>query len=150
MTNYLPTYDGLLPSSLLLVGIPLFPMFKQVLTTSQTSAFAVFNSIQAYSSLHLTRRMYSGPNSSVTPLSARTFGTWTILAAIIRVFAAYHISDPAWYQLCLLTYAVGIGHFMAEWLIFKTMIWGLPLVSTLAVAGTNLIWMLAQWDSYVI
>lgn len=32
--------------------------------------------------------------NSVTPLSARTFGTWTILAALVRTYAALNISSP--------------------------------------------------------
>jgi hypothetical protein len=64
---------------------------------------SVGNSIQAYTTLHFTSRVYNPtpidppPTTPkhVTALSSRTFGTWTFMAAVIRLYAAYNITNPA-------------------------------------------------------
>jgi hypothetical protein len=74
-----------------------------VANNSQTALMSVGNSIQAYSTLHFTSRVYN-PTSidpppavpkHVTGLSSRTFGTWTFMAAVIRLYAAYNITNAA-------------------------------------------------------
>ncbi|EAT79072.1 hypothetical protein SNOG_13625 [Parastagonospora nodorum SN15] len=86
MSFLLPSTPGLLPKWLLFTAI-----------------VSVGNSIQAYSTLAFTSRVYN-PTSidpppttpkHVTALSSRTFGTWTFLAAVIRMYAAYNIENPA-------------------------------------------------------
>lgn len=129
----------------------------------QTSAASVGNTIQAFSTLRFTKRVYSGSyipetapgskpslaTSPVSPLQARTFGVWTLLSAIIRLFAAYHINDPLIYQITLCTYVLAWGHFMSEWLYFGSAAMGAGLASPLVVANGSLIWMLMQWSYYV-
>jgi len=124
---------------------------------------SVANSIQAYTTLKFTRRVYSGTassspssqahaypdNSPVTPLSARTFGTWTFLSSIIRLYAAYHINDPVVYQLALWTYAVAGWHFGSEWLIYGTAGWGAGLAGPVFVSSGSMAWMLWCWEEYV-
>ena len=107
----------------------------------------------------MTQRVYSGvvPNihlqkrqtNPVTPLSARTFGTWTFLASIIRLYAAYHIHDPVIYQISLWTYIVALSHFTSEWLIFGTAKLNAGLAAPVVVASGSLAWMLTVWDAYV-
>lgn len=132
------------------------------------SVVSVANSIQAYSTLHFTQRVYCGPatpakpsgtgatayptstsNSPVTPLSARTFGTWTFITSIVRLYAAYNIDNPVIYQLALWTYGVAFAHFVSEWVIFKTTSWGAPLAGPVIVSTSSLIWMFSQWGYYV-
>ncbi|MCJ1370704.1 ergosterol biosynthesis protein [Loxospora ochrophaea] len=132
MAYYLPDHEGLLPKWLLLVSI-----------------ISVGNSIQAYSTLSYTRRVYSGPKSGVTSLSSRTFGTWSLVSSIIRFYAAYNVSDSLIYQLTLWTYVIGIAHFTSEWLIFNSASMGKGLASPLIVASASLAWMLTQWGWYV-
>ena len=120
--------------------------------------------MQAYLTLTYTQRVYEGtvtpPKSSpkgvteprispVTSLSARTFGTWTLLSSIIRLYAAYNISNPLIYQLAICTYAIAWGHFMSEWLIFGTAKWGRGLVGPVCVATGSLVWMTTCWAEYV-
>jgi hypothetical protein len=70
--------------------------------TPKTSLISVGNSIQAYSTLQFTSRVYNPspidppPTTPkhVTALQSRTFGTWTFLAALIRLYAAYNIENP--------------------------------------------------------
>ena len=123
------------------------------------------NSIQAYSSLAATQRVYSGPTSSklpagipkstaastspVTELSARTFGTWTAITSVVRLYAAYNIETPVMYQLALWTFGVAWAHFMSEWLVFKTTKMGSGLAGPVIVSTTSLLWMWLQWDYYV-
>lgn len=110
---------------------------------------SVFNSVQNYGTLKLTKRIYSAPNAPVTSLSARTFGTWTFQTAIIRFYAAYHLSDPVVYQLALSTFVIAFGHFASEWMVFGTARWGAGLASPVAVSTTTVVWMLLQWGWYV-
>ncbi|KAI9839298.1 MAG: hypothetical protein M1819_003293 [Sarea resinae] len=137
LLSYLPPHDGLLPKWLLLI-----------------SAVSVANSVQCYSTLHYTQQVYAGSSSTankspVTPLSGRTFGTWTFLSSIIRLWAAYHITNPQLYQIALCTYAIALFHFASEWLVFGTARWGRGLAGPAIVSTTSLCWMLMQWDYYV-
>ncbi|TKA70560.1 hypothetical protein B0A55_06232 [Friedmanniomyces simplex] len=133
LTSYLP--PGWLPKWLLFISV-----------------VSIGNSIQAYLSLAGTREVYAGSASSsspVTPLSARTFGTWTALSSIIRLYAAYHIHEPVVYQLALWTYGLAFAHFASEWLVFGTARWGRGLAGPVMVSTVTGSWMLAQWSSYV-
>jgi hypothetical protein len=142
-----------------------------LVNTSQVSVIAVGNSIQSYTTLYYTKRIYnldpSKPspaptasktspaypdtltaNSTVTPLSARTFGTWTFLTSIVRLYVAYNITNPAFYQLGLATYVVAFLHFFSEWLVFGTAGWGAGLAGPVFVSTGTISWMLAQWGFY--
>ncbi|KAI9795115.1 MAG: ergosterol biosynthesis protein [Peltula sp. TS41687] len=132
MVTILPPHPGYLP---------LWILF--------TSALSIFNSIQAYTNVQLTKRVYSGRPSDVTALSARTFGTWTITSAIVRLYGAYNISDPRMYQLVLFTKAIAFAHFLMEWRIYRTTVWGSGLAGPIFVSTGTLIWMLTQWSFYV-
>jgi len=127
-----PSHRGLLPSWLVFV-----------------STVALFNSIQNYTTISLTQRVYAVQPKQTTPLSARTFGTWTALSSIIRLYAAYHVSNPQVYQLALYSYVIAWAHFMSEWLIFRTARLGAGLAGPLAVATTSLVWMVSQREFYV-
>ncbi|KAF4635085.1 hypothetical protein G7Y89_g3011 [Cudoniella acicularis] len=118
ISAYLPQHEGLLPQWLLFVSI-----------------VSVANSIQSYITLDYTAQVYLGPatspssklskpikpasllapNSPATPLSSRTFGTWTLIQSLVRLYAAYNIGNEAFYQLAFLTYAVAWAHFFSEW-----------------------------------
>ncbi|PSN69172.1 ergosterol biosynthesis protein-like protein [Corynespora cassiicola Philippines] len=156
LTSYLPEQEGLLPKWLLLVSI-----------------ISIGNSIQCYSTLHFTQRLYNGsattmapanvpartiktPSqgspeapSQVTPLSSRTFGTWTALTGLVRLYAAYNLDNEAMYRLAIWTYGVAWIHFMSEWLVFKTTKWATPLAGPVIIATSSLVWMWLQWDFYV-
>ena len=118
----------------------------------------IFNSIQSYTDLNLTRRVYAGLSpdmqlqqyaNPVTPLSARTFGTWTFLASIVRLYAAYHIENPAIYQMALWTFIIALTHFTSEWLIFRTAKLNAGLAAPILVASGSLCWMLTVWKGYI-
>lgn len=85
----------------------------------------------------------------MTPLSARTFGTWTALASIVRLYGAYHINEPAVYEMCIWTYAIAWMHFMSEWFVFGSARWNRGLAGPVVIANISLVWMLMQWGYYV-
>lgn len=172
---YLPQHAGFLPKWMLFVRCnpyppsrrcPKFHLHESPTNSHQTSIVAIGNSVQSFATLYYTRRIYnidparpkalpSTPSAPVphsplvTPLSARTFGTWTFIAALVRLFASYNIDNPAFYALALCTYAVAFAHFASEWLIFGTAEWGSPLAGPIVVSTSTITWMLMQKGFYV-
>lgn len=130
--NYLPQIDGLLPKWQLFVA-----------------TLAVFNSVQNFTTLSLTRRLYNVAPETVTPLQARTFGVWTLTSAIVRLYAAYHLTEKTIYDITLFTYLLAFGHFVSEIFIFRTAKPNVAVLSPVVVATTSLIWMVKQYDFYV-
>jgi hypothetical protein len=110
-----------------------------------------------------TQRLYPGRLSSsqvkdkanpaigspATPLSSRTFGTWTTAVGIVRLFAAYHINEPAWYQMQALTNVIGLVHFGLEAFVYKTCRPSGPWLAPVAVALIGTGWSIAQYGFYV-
>ncbi|KAK3701915.1 ergosterol biosynthesis protein [Vermiconidia calcicola] len=133
LSSYLPPSEGLLPKWLLFISV-----------------VSIGNSIQSYMSLKGTREVYAGSSpSAVTPLSARTFGTWTAITSIIRLYGAYNIDNKAVYELCMWTFGIAWLHFVSEWLAFGTAKLGRGLAGPLIVATATGTWMLSQWSGYV-
>ncbi|KUI54514.1 Ergosterol biosynthetic protein 28 [Cytospora mali] len=161
--NLLPSAeDGVLPYYLLVVSVA-----------------AIGNAVQNLLTLHFTRRIYNGlfvsnlsanPDSvtklepvvsattlkdkptatdQVTPLAARLFGVYTILAGVIRVYGAYRVNDPALYQMCWFTHLLAAAHFMSEILVFKTVRVGWEHAFPLSAAFSGSIWMGLQYSHYV-
>lgn len=130
------TRGGYLPSWLLFISI-----------------VSIFNSLQTYLSpdLALTRRVYeNAPRNQVTSLSARTFGTWTLITSIIRFYAAYNlVGNKAVYDMCMWTFAVAGFHFVSEWLVFRTCKLGKGLAGPLVVSSVSMLWMYTQRLYYV-
>ncbi|RPB21795.1 Erg28-like protein [Terfezia boudieri ATCC MYA-4762] len=123
---------GLLPKWLLLV-----------------STIAIGNSIQSYLTLSYTKRVYALGGDKVTPLSSRTFGTWTFLAALIRFYTAYHITNPECYALCQWSYFLAFAHFFSEWLVFKTAVLNEGLIGPVVVSTISMAWMWAVKGEYL-
>lgn len=129
----LPKGEGLLPKWQLLVA-----------------AMAVFNTLQNFATLKLTRRVYTRvPPNQVTALQARTFAVWTLTAAIVRGYAAYYIHDKRIYDMALFTYLIAFGHFSSEILIFRTASLNSAALSPVIVSTVSLIWMLRDYNFYV-
>jgi hypothetical protein len=108
--------------------------------------------MQCYTSgLSLTRRVYpiGASKGAVTGLSSRTFGTWTLLTGVVRLFAAYHLEDPSWYNLAIATYFVAFWHFGSELLFYRTTRLISGATPTYLVSIGTLIWMVKERDGYV-
>ena len=89
--------------------------------------------------------MFSHTNSQ----AARLFGTWTLIQSLVRLYAAYNISNPRFYELAFLTYAVAWVHFMSEWMLYKSTRMQMGLFFPVVVANCSLVWMGMQWGYYV-
>ncbi|CAZ80359.1 unnamed protein product [Tuber melanosporum] len=131
LTSCLPQTPGLLPKWLLFVAV-----------------VALGNSIQAYLTLRYNKRIYCTRPHEVTALSSRTFGTWTVLSAILRIHAAYYIQDPIVYDLAIWSYVVAGAHFVSEWLVFGSAGLNAGLMGPLLVSSTSLAWMITQRGEY--
>ena len=162
MISYLPPAEGLLPKWLLFVRRSSYAYPYLIINGIQISIVSMGNSIQSYISMKGTREVYAGSatsanskagkeqSSPVTPLSARTFGTWTAITSIVRLYSAYNIRDPVIYQMCMWTFVIAFMHFISEWLVFGTARWGRGLAGPVFVATGTLTWMLMQWEAYVV
>ncbi|ABN64256.1 predicted protein [Scheffersomyces stipitis CBS 6054] len=121
------------------------------------SVVSVFNSYQTYRSkdLELTKKVYEReatsdhPRPQVTHLSARTFGTWTLITSIVRFYGAYFLANKQIYELVQFTFAVAAFHFISEWLVYKTCKLGKGLAGPLVVSSISTVWMFLQKDFYV-
>lgn len=130
--QWLPQLPGILPKWLLFISV-----------------VSVFNSVQTYTSgLALTQRVYEAKPEQVTPLSARTFGTWTLVASIIRLYGAYYLNVPQIYELTFASYCIAFGHFGLEWLVYGTAKLGKGFAGPLIVSTATITWMWAQWGYY--
>ncbi|KAG4306363.1 hypothetical protein PORY_000351 [Pneumocystis oryctolagi] len=87
----------------------------------------------------------------VNPLGTRLFGTWTLVSAVVRFYAAYHISNSVVYEITLWTYYIAAFHFLTEWLIFKSVRFGIPLAGPLIISIVlTIIWMNISRDNYIL
>lgn len=48
------------------------------------------------------------------------------MASVLRLYAAYNITNPVVYDLAIWSYAIAGWHFLSEWLIFGTASYVLP------------------------
>ncbi|KAG8931765.1 ergosterol biosynthesis protein [Tulasnella sp. 419] len=131
-SDLLPSAVGLLPKWQLLV-----------------SGLALFNAIQNYSTLSLTKRVYAKVAHQVTPLQARSNALWTFTSAVVRFYCAYNIHTKAVYDMTLATYCIAFAHFTSELFYFRSVEIGAPLLSPIFVSTTSIIWMIAQYGYYV-
>ncbi|KAI8956852.1 transmembrane domain-containing protein [Daldinia sp. FL1419] len=88
------------------------------------------------------------PQDQVTPLAGRLFGTYTIVSAIVRLYASYNLHLAPVYQITLWTYVVALVHFGSEFAIYKTAHMG-PIATTFFFATVGIVWMVSQYNFYV-
>lgn len=113
------------------------------------SVVSVLNSVQTYiSGLELTRRVYENKPQETTPLSARTFGTWTLISSFIRLYGALYLQEEHIFQLTFISYLIAIGHFGSELLVYRTCKLGKGIMGPFIVATTSLTWMWCQKEYY--
>ncbi|KAJ1987255.1 ergosterol biosynthesis protein [Dimargaris cristalligena] len=125
--------DGLLPKWLLFVSV-----------------LSIFNTAQAYARpLALTRRVYNQAAHEVTPLTSRMFGCWTLVSAVVRLYAAYHIRNPVVFGLLAWTFGIAWVHYFTELFVFRSARLLGPALSPVIVATTSLVWMYSTADYYI-
>ncbi|KAH7102840.1 Erg28-like protein [Auriculariales sp. MPI-PUGE-AT-0066] len=113
-----------------------------------TASLALFNVAQNFTTTTLTKRVYSN-TTQVTDLSARTFGVWTLLSAVLRFYCAYNVRNAVLYDVTIWSYVIAFAHFGSEIFVFKTAKLVGPALSPVIVASTSLIWMLSQRSYYL-
>ncbi|CAK7214421.1 ergosterol biosynthesis protein [Sporothrix bragantina] len=168
LLSYIPSGEqGLLPYYLFLVGIVSVGNSLQNLTTLHytrriynnlfvPNPAAPRNDAKAADSVNkLVLASVSGGKDTekaqdqVTPLAARLFGTWTMLAGFIRMYAAHDVSNRALYELALITHVVAAVHFVSELTVFKTFRLTGPQLFPLFAGTGGSIWMALQYSHYV-
>lgn len=112
------------------------------------SIVSIFNSVQTYVNLELTCRVYENKPEETTALSARTFGTWTLVSCIIRLYGALYITENHVYQLTFISYIIALFHFGTELVVFRTCKIGKGFLGPLVVSTTSLVWMYNQKEFY--
>ncbi|KAF9893794.1 hypothetical protein FE257_009964 [Aspergillus nanangensis] len=136
LLSYLPPFEGLLPKWLFLVSV-----------------VSTANSIQAYRSESYSAQLYNAKSTDgrpfTNPLSSRTFGTWTFLSSVVRMYAAYHLTTPAVYDLAMWSFGIALVHFLGELVAFGSAKLKGRFVSPLIVASSSLTWMWLQRDGYL-
>ncbi|KAF9082048.1 ergosterol biosynthesis protein [Mortierella sp. AD031] len=107
------------------------------------------NTFQAFATLAATRRIYANKQHEVTGLSGRTFGVWTLLSSVVRLFGAYNLHIAPMYQITICTFGIAWLHFMSEFFVFRTAKITGPYLAPCVVATSSLIWMVSQYSYYV-
>lgn len=115
------------------------------------SVVSIFNSVQAYFSTDLTKKVYSvAPTNEITGLGVRTFGTWTFITSLVRLYGAYYlVGNKQIYELCFLTFLVAFLHFNTEWLVFKNCRFDKGFAGPFFVSTISMTWMIFQRDFYL-
>ncbi|KAI1347076.1 hypothetical protein F5Y01DRAFT_307842 [Xylaria sp. FL0043] len=85
----------------------------------------------------------------VTPLAARLFGTYTFLAAVVRIYASYNLHIAPVYNITIWTYIIALFHFGSEWAVYRTAYLGPPILFPFFFATVGIIWMASQYSFYV-
>lgn len=72
----------------------------------------------------------------VNALTARVFGTWTLVSSMIRFYGAFHLRNAAIYQMTIGTFLIALLHFVLEVVLFKsTSTESVGLISPLAISS---------------
>lgn len=169
LKSLLPANDGLLPYWLLFTSVASFfntyqsyttlffarrlfagplPTPEQKLKDSERPKLGL-PSTHPLSAQWLLPPSQTGPtittNSPVTPLSARTFGGWNALSAVIRFYAAYHIHNPEIFQLVMWTYTLSTVFILGEVFVFDTARIKSGCASMLGVGIPSFAWCAWGW-----
>lgn len=115
---------------------------------------STLNSVQSYISATYHEALYVGSRttnnaSPSTPLASRTFGTWTLLSSVVRLYAAYNISNPVAYDLALWTYGIALTHFVSEWAVYGSAQLKGRFVMPMLFASSAVGWMWTQRAWYL-
>ncbi|KAI1358436.1 hypothetical protein F5Y08DRAFT_345702 [Xylaria arbuscula] len=85
----------------------------------------------------------------VTPLAARLFGTYTFLAAVVRIYASYNLHIAPVYDMAIWTYVIALFHFVSEWAVYRSAYLGPPILFPFFFATIGITWMVSQYGFYV-
>ena len=95
MSTYLPPSPGLLPYWYFFTAAAgMYNSIQNLMVTWQTKEIYSNKESEGMYLLFPELNRLVGADRAVTPLACRLAATWTGLTAIVRVLAAYHLSDP--------------------------------------------------------
>jgi hypothetical protein len=81
-------------------------------------------------------------------LLARVYGVKVAYTGLVRILAAYHITNPEVYTLAMITFVGVLFLYGTEWLVYRT-VNTREFVFPLLTSGVGLAWMWAQRDFYL-
>ncbi|OQV15835.1 putative ergosterol biosynthetic protein 28 [Hypsibius exemplaris] len=87
-------------------------------------------------------KLYNVKGSGATPLAARTYGMWTLLAAMVRFTYSVNIHNWELFLVTLSTFLIAFGHFVSEMLVFRSGLFDIGMLSPILVSGLSVIMML--------
>lgn len=104
---------------------------------------AVGNTLQCFiDHSFLSTRLYTkDAHKNVTSLAARLFGTWTLLAAVLRFVCAIDINNKTVYHLTFFSFFLALGHFVSELWPYGTAYLTIGISAPLLVSSLSIIFM---------
>jgi len=127
----------------------LFVRNPTVSRAPKTTNFDPEDSIDKLTQASSTGKDVEKAQDQVTPLTARVFGMWTALAGIIRIFAAYDITNPPLYQMSFLTHVMAALHFTSEIFVYKTVMLRWEVAFPVVAGWSGAIYMALQYQNYI-
>ena len=92
---------------------------------------------------------FSGPKRPpANGLLARVYGMKNVYSSLIRIYAAYHITNPELYTLATLTFVGVLFLYGTELVVYKTVRMK-EATFPFVMAGTALVWMVTYRDWYL-
>jgi hypothetical protein len=108
------------------------------------AATSFFGTIQAFVGTEgLKIGSFTLRKNEVTPLTARIFSVWTLLATVVRFACALDIHNKSLYRTCIITFIVAIVFYLNEYLIMKTVALWPGALPPLLIASTSILFMIA-------
>lgn len=107
---------------------------------------ALGNTVSSYLNGELlSETIFTVQPDLVNPLVGRLFGTWTLLAAFVRVTCAIHIDSKPLYHTTLFSFMLAFAYFMSELYIYKTLDITTGPVMALIASSISFLLMLAGY-----
>jgi Erg28 like protein len=90
----------------------------------------------------LGNRLYTAVPLKANDLTARLFGMWTLVSAILRITCAFSIDNRTLYNVTFASFVLAFGHFMSEVFVFRSATLTVGVLSPLIVSSISMVWML--------
>ncbi|EDV23692.1 putative ergosterol biosynthetic protein 28 [Trichoplax sp. H2] len=111
------------------------------------ATIAFVNSTQCYlQGEFVHQRMYT-ETKEATLLQARTFGTWTLLASVIRIYCAFDIYNKTLYMVTFWSFIIVLAHLLAECYIYHTAAFTPGVIAPLIISSLSSVWMILAYPS---
>ncbi|XP_059161799.1 ergosterol biosynthetic protein 28 homolog isoform X2 [Physella acuta] len=106
------------------------------------AVMAFGNTFQCFiSSSYTYERLYTVSQNNVSDLTARLFGTWTLLSGITRLMCALFIYNKVLYHITIMSFVLALCHFSSEVFIYKTATLTAGIIAPLIVSSVSILLM---------